>query len=98
MGQERERLQGGVLVAPQAIQRLLSEVAAGEQRLDYWDEHIQGHHVAVHASAEETTGRGAAPGAGGGRPGVCITVEGLLAQDLEEPCGCETGVEHVKVL
>ena len=29
--------------------------------------------------------------------GVSTTVEDLLAQHLEEPRGCETGVEHVKV-
>ena len=45
--EERARLQGELRVVQQEIQRLSPEVAAGEKRLDDWDEHIQGHHVAV---------------------------------------------------
>ena len=73
--QERERLQGELLVVQQEIQMLPSEVAAGEQRLDDWDEHIQGHHVAVRKRLRAEVRRLELEAVG-----VSITVEDLLAR------------------
>ena len=92
LAQERERLRGELRDAQQEVRRLSSEVAAGEQRLDDWDAHIQGHHVAVQKRLLAEVRRLELEAVG-----VSVTVEDLLAQDVEGPRSYETDDEHVKV-
>ena len=55
LGQERERLQGELRVAQQEIQRLPSDVAAGEKHLDDWDEHTWKSHSNLRATTPDVS-------------------------------------------